>query len=827
MPISQYSKIVPLQLVDDSSTDVLLASLDRRIKKDDLAQAKIQAYADAVGSIDILKVDDKEYFDKKYSEVIETINTTKSFDFSNPNNIRAMSDTLDTLLYDPNIKNSIESTKNFRNVSKELEIAMNNPKLRHTWNADTVKYDRYLQEQYINTPGGSFKQQHMTIYDEYNEKTLKAIKDVAITTKQVIGENGLLTEYKGKHALAVEAAINQGMGSSQMPRIEFSNLVRENPNFINGLYQGVQKNIYELKDKIREAEAGMIAAKDGSTYAKQQSDYIENLKGQLSGFEEVMKNPPNEATAFNLFMHNKKKQYLVPALVQDEIIKLNPVYAYNQKRNDDNIMRNHKMNMDVAGLRLDQAGYDLKAREFEEDLKYKYAALSVKEGEKVNEIDGVSGMSAIGGSVLSGDTSPYIIQDAFEEIKKDVAPEGKYFSKINEDFGSIKTSIAKINNLLTDPETKARINNALKAKGFKKGLESFDAVGAISPDNIYKFSAVIDDLFTEGISKNYMSEAIVGELRNISDKSSTALARTHVNRQVFNSVYKSLGIKEGTSYFSLTKDQKEKVLEKSNALFQEYGLETIEGKKKIRVNFDKEKGREGLTNLLKSQLVNNTKNITDLQGKPVSVNFDATKSVINDVDSDGYAYVTLKAIPKDSQGAEQLIGKENGYKFKLDKNAFQVVKDSTVGRSSSFGRETTLDDYLRVAKLDIASTTGFGNVSLIASSLDGLPKNIAVPFRVTSANSEFMTISVPYTGGDKGYLQNDLPIKNYTLYNFKSTAHFKTKLALLTREVLQKLNSSANNIDPQTKKPYTEDKKLRIAKDFALSTIILNRDEKQ
>ena len=33
MPISQYSKIIPLELKEDKSSDILLASLDKKIKK--------------------------------------------------------------------------------------------------------------------------------------------------------------------------------------------------------------------------------------------------------------------------------------------------------------------------------------------------------------------------------------------------------------------------------------------------------------------------------------------------------------------------------------------------------------------------------------------------------------------------------------------------------------------------------------------------------------------------------------------------------------------------------------------------------------------------
>jgi hypothetical protein len=832
MPISQYTKIVPLELKDDKSTEILLGSLKKKVAKDDEAQAKIQAYADSVGSIDIVKESDKQYFDKKYSEAIESINSNKSFDFSNPSNIRAMAATVDSLLYDPTITNAITSTKYFRQVNKEIEEAINNPKLKHIYNEDTIAYDRAKQEEYINStdPKSSFSQQHMTIYDGYKENTQKAINDVKERTKHIVGENGLMMETKGKNAFAVQAAIEQGIGSSKMPMIEFTNLTKRDPNAISKIYGGIRADVAKKKDDLSKAEATLASQPADSPYYKQQKTYVDNLKAQIDGFSGVLSRPENAEDAFRIFLHNKKETYLKPALDVDEIRKVDPVYKLQSDVNYRNTMGQHTINkdtrdynlrvaeseqnkyMDAQNLELDRRELDIKEREL--DIKERESYLKGSEKKAADEINDVTGMSATGTSIIGGGPNAYIIDaPVTEAIKGQENPALKFSSDITRYNTESAAALSKINSLLTEPETRAMVSNALKAKGFTKGLESLK-VGAISPANIYKMKAVLDDIFTEGVAKNYLTDAVSNQLRILSDNNAKTILRSSVNTQVFNTVFKTMGIKAGTRMSSLTPEQQKEVFKKSEVILDQYGLSTIEGKKRIRTNFDKEKGKEVLTNQLKASFTNNLANVTDLKGNKVKVKFDAAHSTINSVDSDGYAYVTLKNIPKDAESTGELVGNENGYKFKLDANTFQAVKDGTIGRNSAFGRPLVLDDYLKVAALDVAATTGLGNISHFANSLDGLPAKMIVPFRVTSANSDAFHIKLPYTGGDKMLTKGQLEIGNYTITTFKSTTEFKSTLAAKTREALALVNKM------EATKGYSEDQKIRIAKDMAIATIV-------
>lgn len=201
--ISQYTQLAKVEPIADLGFDFFAKAAQYKSEKIQQTHGALQStLAGFVNNVDIVKEDDRQYFNEKVKNVVDNLNNFKDLDLSDPNTVYQLNGMLGEVKQDSRVLNSILDTSNFRNVQKEHNLMMNNPKFKDLFHQDLYKADQQKMQEYINNPGARYTQQHASINPKIEEQLDAGFKSIAERKQvDVIGENIVTRTVKDRNLL--------------------------------------------------------------------------------------------------------------------------------------------------------------------------------------------------------------------------------------------------------------------------------------------------------------------------------------------------------------------------------------------------------------------------------------------------------------------------------------------------------------------------------------------------------------------------------------------------------------------------------------------------
>ena len=268
--ISQYTKLAKVEPIADVGFDFFAKAAQYKSEKIQQSRGILQStLAGFVNNVDILKEDDRQYFNEKVKNVVDNLNNFKDVDLSDPNTAYQLQSMLGEVKQDGRVLTSILDTSNFRNVQKQINVMRTNPKFAKLLNPKLNAWDEKKMQEYINTPGARFELQNASIDPDVESQLEVGYKSI-VERKQVdvIGENIVTKNIKDWNLLygnGQEVANKNAQHFAKTYEVDFD--FESNPRqAIKGVSNmlEVQENFY--KNKKTELEAALTTTNDPSKY---------------------------------------------------------------------------------------------------------------------------------------------------------------------------------------------------------------------------------------------------------------------------------------------------------------------------------------------------------------------------------------------------------------------------------------------------------------------------------------------------------------------------------------------------------------------------------
>jgi hypothetical protein len=201
--ISQYSKLAKVEPIADLGFDFFAKAIQYKSEKIQQTRGALQStLSNFANNVDIMKEDDRQYFNEKVKNVVDNLNSFKDVDLSDPNTAYQLQSMLGEVKQDTRISDSIVSSSNIRNVQKEQNLMLTNPKFKDLYDPDLYQADQEEMLKYINNPGGKFTQQHASINPNIQKQLDEGFKTIAERKQiSIIGENVVTNTIKDQGLL--------------------------------------------------------------------------------------------------------------------------------------------------------------------------------------------------------------------------------------------------------------------------------------------------------------------------------------------------------------------------------------------------------------------------------------------------------------------------------------------------------------------------------------------------------------------------------------------------------------------------------------------------
>lgn len=268
--ISQYTKLAKVEPIADVGFDFFAKAAQYKSEKIQQSKNVLQStLAGFVNNVDILKEDDRQYFNEKVKNVVDNLNNFKDVDLSDPNTAYHLQSMLGEVKQDGRVLTSILDTSNFRNVQKQINVMRTNPKYQKLLNPKLNAWDEKKMQEYINTPGARFELQNASIDPDVESQLEAGYKNIA-ERKQVdiIGENIVTKNIKDWNLLygngqEVANKNSQHFAKTYEVDFDFERNPRQAIKGVSNMLE-IQENFY--KNKKTELEAALTTTNDPSKY---------------------------------------------------------------------------------------------------------------------------------------------------------------------------------------------------------------------------------------------------------------------------------------------------------------------------------------------------------------------------------------------------------------------------------------------------------------------------------------------------------------------------------------------------------------------------------
>jgi hypothetical protein len=201
--ISQYSKLAKVEPIADLGFDFFAKAIQYKSEKIQQTRGALQStLSNFANNVDIMKEDDRQYFNEKVKNVVDNLNSFKDVDLSDPNTAYQLQSMLGEVKQDTRISDSIVSSSNIRNIQKEQNLMLTNPKFKDLYDPDLYQADQEEMLKYLNNPGGKFTQQHASINPNIQKQLDEGFKTIAERKQiNIIGENVVTNTIKDQGLL--------------------------------------------------------------------------------------------------------------------------------------------------------------------------------------------------------------------------------------------------------------------------------------------------------------------------------------------------------------------------------------------------------------------------------------------------------------------------------------------------------------------------------------------------------------------------------------------------------------------------------------------------
>lgn len=526
--ISEYSKIIQLERPSNDDAKYfasVMGEVDKRIKDN---YSTLQSFTDELAGVDIIKADDKEFYDSKVRDVTNRLNELGTVDLTNIGSVMQAKRALGEITKDKRIINSVTQTKYARRIMDQWDKVRTNPKLAQSWNPINYSNDMDSISGYLNNsdPFSEIGIQNASLYGGENEKLYEAGKQLKESSKDYVqGISKVTIKAKDKNALRGQMDAIPGM--ARQNKIEYDYYRKQDPNFVNNLMAGLPNEIEYLKKEIesleitekasldsKDADGNIIQGKYYKGLAAEQAGY---LKHRLNQLEQIQRLPESQA-GLALYEENKKAKHVqtfyTPSEIQGENKAAKTAFEMNLLREK---------------LNLQGKQYNLQVDKFKEEVgqnaidnSFKAQGLILKELEISGKLKkSVTGTSTGGGGSIGLDPNDYLIDQTFVQegqgnfLQNKQAESAIFESSYNQSLDALVELLDESSS--TSNQYKEKLITSLQQQGIKVDKSNFKS--AFTPENLNKISAALDfvESNTGGDGASSFGQLLIQRVSDLSD----------------------------------------------------------------------------------------------------------------------------------------------------------------------------------------------------------------------------------------------------------------------------------------------------------------------
>lgn len=227
----------------------------------DLGAQKIQSEIDTLGTLDVMKKEDRDYLNGKINNLVSTVNGLGGQDYSDPNILNQIEGLGGDIYGDNQVITAISSTKNARKLLSGYDQMKTNPKLSKMYSEVNEAYDTQKVSQWINDgkAGTSYQgPSSPTQYVDYKQTHLKQFDKLKADLVENITADGLYI-LKDSHETITPERLMSMAGDlltpeerGQMKRDAWFLYTKQSPQSPEAL---VNRSLQQYQSKIDEAKS--------------------------------------------------------------------------------------------------------------------------------------------------------------------------------------------------------------------------------------------------------------------------------------------------------------------------------------------------------------------------------------------------------------------------------------------------------------------------------------------------------------------------------------------------------------------------------------------
>ena len=516
--ISEYSKYIPIERPTNSDAQYFVNVMNQVGQKMETNYQELQTYADQVAGIDIIKSNDKLYFDSRMEDTISKLNDLGTVDLNNSGSVRKAQATIQGVLKDPRIQNSVLQTQKVRRVQNQWSEVQKNPKLQKNWNPLNYSNDMSLITDYINSedPLSGLSIDNASLYGGENEMLYEAGKSLKESSNDYVAGTTKLT-IKSKDLNSLDSQWNSIPGLQRQAEIEYRALSKNNPNL--GIQMSSSLGTYiantkEALSQLKEQEALASPEIDPATgnvtkagaFAGMSRPQISYLEQKLQRLENIRSMDPEQA-GLAMYIENKRNSHVTSFATPSQTVGVNQSVVKNFEMQ----VMAKKLDLQAEQFKLSdwKAKQDVALREktFNHDSFIDYANLDLAK----QKLDASSKENQISSGGIGLDMNTYVRGvETVPEANSDAYSTWNNRAKElkGEYTQTLEGLLESLDNTTSNGQTGSQIlQNNLKSKGINidlKNVKKEDYAKLLSPSTNRKLEAALDvtlsNLGTSGLS---------------------------------------------------------------------------------------------------------------------------------------------------------------------------------------------------------------------------------------------------------------------------------------------------------------------------------------
>lgn len=363
MPISaKHTKFEYPEYISPFPADELIKLAVKKQEMYDEGRSLVQKQIDTYSQIkgELVRDQDKEYFDKSMSSLVKSINQSAGLDFSNKSNVQAVLNIGKPLESDTTLVNSINSSKNYSKMMEEyrkLDPKLKSPSNDHayfkgvqSWMSDPATGANLSYSQYKPYADGVVKK--WAELEKDLKPTIETVYEQSpdgrwITKQKISGVD------QDRFMKAYSASLTPQEQEQLQMDAQYSLQVKGKDNVFNAYQQSQQSNLGAYNRQVQDLEekSQMAESKLGKNDPK-----TLQLSTQLTKAKML-----RDATADRAGrgIDNVPEDELVSYLIDDQVFNAAEGYAYKQVESD---LNENKYSLEAYKSSLSMNEYQAKAQ---------------------------------------------------------------------------------------------------------------------------------------------------------------------------------------------------------------------------------------------------------------------------------------------------------------------------------------------------------------------------------------------------------------------------------------------------------------------------------